>query len=241
MQRSEEKRRDSFKAVVESVLSSREREHWLRPADFAVLRTLLLLAAVDGEVSQGELDYFRSLIEQYRDDVGGRTREALWKSALHGAGYLILQSRFVSRDELIAAFVEEAEGDFVKVLSTSTDNDVKAAFDVPQVRDRRRYRIVRDPTLGAVVELAAKDGWTRLFSFDTAAQLPVDFEYAHWWCQTHPDSSFLSGLWVFRLHRVERRTDCRLRLQDGSGDGGICRHAPFGPEGRGPEVPFVRR
>ena len=71
-------------------------------------------------------------------------------------------------------------------------------FDVPQVRDRRRYRIVRDPTLGAVVELAAKDNWTRLFSFDTVAQSPVDFEYAHWWCQTHPDSSFLSGLWVFR-------------------------------------------
>lgn len=73
-------------------------------------------------------------------------------------------------------------------------------FDVPQARDGRRYRVVRDPTLGAVVELAAKDGWTRLFSFDTAAQLPIDFEYAHWWCQTHPDSSFLSGLWVFRPH-----------------------------------------
>ena len=71
-------------------------------------------------------------------------------------------------------------------------------FDVPQVRDGRRYRVVRDPTLGCVVELATKEGWTRLFSFDTAAQLPIDFEYAHWWCQTHPDSSFLSGLWIFR-------------------------------------------
>ena len=128
MQRSEAKGRDSFKAVVESVLSSREGEHWLGSADFAVLRTLLLLAAVDGEVSQGELDYFRSLIDQYRDDVGGRTREALWKSALHGAGYLILLSRFLTRDELVAAFVEEAEGDFVEPLSVGTANDVKAAF-----------------------------------------------------------------------------------------------------------------
>ena len=132
MLRSEAKSRDSFKAVVESVLSSREGKHWLGPVDFAVLRTLLLLAAVDGEVSQGELDYFRSLIDQYRDDIGGRTREALWKSALHGAGYLILQGRFLARDEMVAAFVEEAEGDFVKVLSTGTDNDVKAAFDVLQ-------------------------------------------------------------------------------------------------------------
>ena len=71
-------------------------------------------------------------------------------------------------------------------------------FDVPQVRDGRRYRIVRDPTLGCVVEVETKEGWTRLFSFDTAAQLPIDFKYAHWWCQTHPDSNFLSGLWVYR-------------------------------------------
>ena len=128
MLRSEAKRRDSFKAVVESVLSTRDGEHWLGPADFAVLRTLLLLAAVDGEVSQGELDYFRSLIDRYRDDVGGRTREALWKSALHGAGYLILLSRFLTRDERIAAFVEEAEGDFVEMLATGTDKEVRAAF-----------------------------------------------------------------------------------------------------------------
>ena len=99
MQRSEAERRDSFKAVVESVLSTREGKHWLGPVDFAVLRTLLLLAAVDGEVSQGELDYFRSVIGLYRDDVGGRTREALWKSALHGAGYLILQGRFLTVDD----------------------------------------------------------------------------------------------------------------------------------------------
>ena len=132
MRRSGEERREAFKAVVESVLSSCEGEHWLGSTDFAVLRTLLLLAAVDGEVSQGELDYFRSLIDQYRDDVGGRTREALWKSALHGAGYLILQGRFMTRDELVAAFVEEAEGDFVELLATGTDKEVKAAFGLLQ-------------------------------------------------------------------------------------------------------------
>lgn len=132
MQRSEAKGRDSFKAVVESVLSTREGKHWLGPVDFAVLRTLLLLAAVDGEVSQGELDYFRSLIDQYRDDIGGRTREALWKSALHGAGYLILQGRFLTRDEMVAAFVEEAEGDFVEMLATGSNDEVKFAFDLLQ-------------------------------------------------------------------------------------------------------------
>ena len=71
-------------------------------------------------------------------------------------------------------------------------------FGAPQRREGRRYRIVRDPTFGAAVELEAKGVWTRLFSFDTAPQLAVDFEYAHWWCQTHPASCFLSSLWVYR-------------------------------------------
>ena len=132
MRRSGEERREAFKAAVETVLSSRTGKHWLGPADFAVLRTLLLLAAVDGEVSQGELDYFRSVIGLYRDDVGGRTREALWKSALHGAGYLILQGRFLTRDEMVAAFVEEAEVDFVESLSVGTTNEVKVAFGLLQ-------------------------------------------------------------------------------------------------------------
>ena len=132
MQRSEEERRDAFKAVVQSVLSTRDGKHWLGPIDFAVLRTLLLLAAVDGEVSQGELDYFRSVIDQYRDDIGGRTREALWKSALRGAGYLILQGRFLTRDEMVAAFVEEAEGDFVEMLAICSNDEFKSAFDLLQ-------------------------------------------------------------------------------------------------------------
>ena len=71
-------------------------------------------------------------------------------------------------------------------------------FDLPQMRDGRLYRVVRDATLGCAVEVRKTTGWGRLFSFDTAPQLPVDFEYAHWWCQTHPTSSFLSGLWVYR-------------------------------------------
>ena len=72
------------------------------------------------------------------------------------------------------------------------------AFGLIQTHNGRRYRIVRDPTLKAVVEMEAKGSWTRVFTFDTEPQLPIDFEYAHWWCQTHPDSKFLSGLWVYR-------------------------------------------
>ena len=71
-------------------------------------------------------------------------------------------------------------------------------FALPQVRDGRSYRVVRDPLLGCAVEVLQGRDWARLFSFDTAPQLPVDFEYAHWWCQTHPDSGYLAGPWVYR-------------------------------------------
>lgn len=72
-------------------------------------------------------------------------------------------------------------------------------LDVQQVRDRTTYRVVRVLERECAVEVRNGTEWTRLFSFDTAPQLPIDFEYAHWWCQTHPDSSFRSGLWVYRL------------------------------------------
>ena len=71
-------------------------------------------------------------------------------------------------------------------------------FGVVQTRDGRDYRVFRDPELGAVVEVRGAKGWMRLYSFDTAQQRPDDFEYAHWWCQTHPDSTFIHGLWIYR-------------------------------------------
>ena len=73
--------------------------------------------------------------------------------------------------------------------------------DRPQLRGGRYYRVVRDGRLGFVVEMMRPDGsWERLFSFDAAPCEPTDFDYPHWWCETHPDSIFLRGRFrVFRL------------------------------------------
>ena len=72
------------------------------------------------------------------------------------------------------------------------------AFGAIQTVGRQVYRVLRDPTLAAVVEIRKRDGvWERLFSFDTSPQLPIDFAYVHYWCETHPTSSFRSRLWVF--------------------------------------------
>ena len=71
-------------------------------------------------------------------------------------------------------------------------------FDTPQRIDDKTYRIVRDETLVCIVEVLKRDGtWTRVFSFDTTPQLPVDFAYVHYWCENHPTSDFRQKLSVF--------------------------------------------
>ena len=77
---------------------------------------------------------------------------------------------------------------------------LKLVFDEPQQVGRGLYRVRRDPMLTCLVEVRKNDGaWEKVFSFDTTPQLPLDFSYAHWWCETHPDSSFRQKAWVFLL------------------------------------------
>lgn len=73
-------------------------------------------------------------------------------------------------------------------------------LNLPQTQNGRIYRVVKDETLGSVVETMNPDSsWLRLFSFGGAPQFPIDFEYPHWWCETHPESVFRRGFRVFRL------------------------------------------
>lgn len=77
---------------------------------------------------------------------------------------------------------------------------LEVVLDKPQLCGGRYYRLVRDERLGIVVEMMWPDGtWKRLFSFDTAPCEPTDFDYPHWWCETHPDSVFRRVFRVFRL------------------------------------------
>ena len=105
-----------------------EERPWLERIDFAVLKTLMMLAAVDGEVSEAELALFRRLAGNFQDNVGGMTKEALWKAALHSAGYIVLQSRLMTSDELVSEFVREAEGDFVDEVALGSDEARERAF-----------------------------------------------------------------------------------------------------------------
>ena len=96
--------------------------------DFVLLKTTLMLAAADGEVAADEVARFKELAAKCRG-YSGETFEALWDAALRSAGYLLLQSHFLGHDELVAAFVKEAEKDFVGEVILETAEERIRAFD----------------------------------------------------------------------------------------------------------------
>ena len=96
--------------------------------DFVLLKTTLMLAAADGEVAADEVVRFKELAARCRG-YSGETFETLWDAALRSAGYLLLQSHFLGHDELVAAFVKEAEKDFVGEVILETAEERIRAFD----------------------------------------------------------------------------------------------------------------
>ncbi len=96
-------------------------------ADFGVLKTLLMLAAIDGEISAEEMMLFKDLAKKCTG-YSGKSFTALWKNALHSAGYLILQSRFMSKKELATEFAREVEKDFILEIASAPKTDRERAF-----------------------------------------------------------------------------------------------------------------
>ena len=97
--------------------------------DFVLLKTAMMLAAVDGEVSADEVVRFKELAAKCRG-YNGESFETLWEQALRSAGYLLIQSRFLGTDELAAAFVKEAERDFVGSVIQETREERVDAFEL---------------------------------------------------------------------------------------------------------------
>ena len=97
--------------------------------DFATLKTAMMLAALDGDVSPEELASFREMAAGCK---GCTTKSfaKLWDSALRSTGYLLIQSKLLAKDDLIRLFVSEAEVSFVGEVSGEVTADRQHAFDV---------------------------------------------------------------------------------------------------------------
>lgn len=97
--------------------------------DFVLLKTALMLAAVDGDVAADEVGRFKELAEKCRG-YSGEAFDALWEQALRSAGYLLIQSRFLGTDAIAESFVKEAEKDFVGTIVLETKDERKRAFEL---------------------------------------------------------------------------------------------------------------
>ena len=97
--------------------------------DFVLLKTMMMLAAMDGEIADDEVDRFKELAAKCRG-YSGEAFETLWDAAVRSAGYLLLLSHFVGKDELVAAFVKEAERDFVGEIVLETFAERLRAFEL---------------------------------------------------------------------------------------------------------------
>jgi N-hydroxyarylamine O-acetyltransferase len=76
-------------------------------------------------------------------------------------------------------------------------------------------------SVGGEIELHVRlnDVWTKLYRFLPIAQLPIDYEQAHWFTATHPESPFTNHLLMARPEPDRRYAlfdrDFTVRYRDG--------------------------
>lgn len=77
-------------------------------SDVGILKVAMMVAALDGEISDSEYAAFESMAKKCRGATEDTVSEAL-DEAIRSAGYLMLKAKRSSDEELVKAFVSEAE------------------------------------------------------------------------------------------------------------------------------------
>ena len=91
------------------------------------LKAMMLLSAVDGDISRDEMKTFWDHAQRCKD-IDSETLNDLWKSALTSAGYLAMQSLLMGKDELVAEFMRLVDADFVQRVTRESHEVRKNAF-----------------------------------------------------------------------------------------------------------------
>lgn len=94
---------------------------------FGILKTMMMIAAVDGQITPAEMLAFWSTAKKF-SNIDPSALPALWKSALTSAGYLALQAMMLTKDELVSEFVRVVDADFVQLVIKAPHDIRKCAF-----------------------------------------------------------------------------------------------------------------
>lgn len=124
--------------------------------ELAVLKTLLRLSAIDGEIAKEELATFRELSEEFR--FRDRERfDRMWSIALKSASYLGFLSELLPPVELVREFVHESADDFIvgaRAMTSEVRKRALASLTRMAEADGVYSRIERD----CIAELAKRVG-----------------------------------------------------------------------------------
>ena len=102
--------------------------HRLSELDFGILKTAMMVSALDGEIGDEEIRHFRKLVEGCCETDNAEF-DALWDAALRSTGYIFMQARFLPAEKLVSVFVSEAEKFFVGEVKMEPTVERKRAFE----------------------------------------------------------------------------------------------------------------
>ena len=95
--------------------------------DSAVLKVAMMIAALDGDVTQEELGSFAKLARQCRG-YSAEEADRVMDEGLRSAGYLVLQAKRLGEKKLLDAFVAEADAAMPGGFAVADAADVRRAF-----------------------------------------------------------------------------------------------------------------
>lgn len=76
-------------------------------AESAALKAMMMLAAVDGEISREELSLYRSLAQDYRGEKASAF-DSLWERSVRAMAYIGFLTEMLSPDDIVREYTSEA-------------------------------------------------------------------------------------------------------------------------------------
>jgi len=118
-----EKLIDGFKLKACKALVLKER---INKIDLGILKVALMIAALDGDITEAEYAAFDALAKKSRGYTPENAEQAI-RAAMRSAGYLMLLSKRVKTAELVKAFLAEAKEALPDGFAYGSIEDVRRA------------------------------------------------------------------------------------------------------------------